>query len=171
MKVGKAVSNRKLRMSDEQRETIMDIIQRFAVEHNLTTIVEQKTPSAIFEPTEGAYDLIFTFIPTVTRTKKLMYRHQPTMKMLKLEEGKDPIITISLSYQDCIIEDTDNEHINQFHYFASTQGMDEREYRRRHWECYSNYNPFDYDTEADEIAKCIVNTLTTIVNDYTPLFK
>ena len=169
MKYGTAVVKKVIGISKQDFNAVMDAMIAFARINNLRMNYEPHDETYIERDKDG-YRHEFKFEPIQWNdgTANLMAVSHKT-KSLRINSPNIPAIVVMLSHNKELTEDT-NEWVEQYQFYVSTTALQEREYRRRHWECFSGYNSFDYDTDVEEIINSIKASLQYIVDAYCPLF-
>ena len=179
MKYGKAVAKKVIGISKQDFNAIMDAMITFARDNNLRLNYEPHDETYIERDNDG-YRHEFRFEPmqwidnaTVNQFQDVVTSmgliHKTKIKTLRINTPNIPDITIMLSHNHELTEDT-NEWVDQYQFYVSTSALQEREYRHKYWECFSGYNSFDYDTDVEEIINSIKSSLQYIVDAYRPLF-
>lgn len=168
MKIGKAISKAVIEITEEQKTELFSAILAFAKQNNLVFGYNAEKKSYLVYEGVNASTHTFTLQPKNCNYKQVKYG-TVTPKTVRIVPNMQPSIAITAEYTKSLIEGTD-EYVNQFHYFIHTSFLQEREYRHRHWETFSGYVSFDYDTDAKTLAESILQSLDNIVNAYKPLF-
>lgn len=177
MKYGKAVAKKVIGISKQDFSTIMDAMIVFARNNNLRMNYEPHDETYIEHDKDG-YRHEFRFEPMQwvdNATVNLSYDVASLMgvahkvKTLRINFPNRPDIVVMLSHNHERIEGT-NEWVEQYQFHVSTSALQEREYRCKHWESFSGYNSFDYDTDVEEIISSVKSSLQYIVDAYRPLF-
>jgi hypothetical protein len=173
MKYGKAVGKKIIAINKQDFDFLMSHMIAFAQGNNMRMDYEPLQDDGLyFNHDADGYRHKFTFEPMRwidNATANLLCDGQKT-KTLRILSPYIPAIAITLTHDHGLTEDT-NEWVDQYHFFASTSSLQEREYRRKTWECFSGYKSFDYDTDIEEIVSSIESTLQQIVDAYLPLFQ
>lgn len=169
MKYGTAVCKKVIGISKQDFNAVMDAMIAFARENNLRMNYEPHDETYIERDKDG-YRHEFKFEPVQWNdgvVNLIGVSHKT--KSLRINSPNIPDIIVMLSHNKELTEDT-NEWVEQYQFYVSTTALQEREYRRRYWECFSGYNSFDYDTDIEEIINSIKTSLKYIVDAYRPLF-
>ena len=171
MKYGKAVAKKTIGISKQDFNTIMDAMIAFARANNLRMNYEPHVETYIERDNDG-YEHEFRFEPMrwMYNVTANLLRCGNKTKTLRILPPSVPAITIILTNNHERIEGT-NEWVDQYQFHVSTSALQEREYRCKHWESFSGYNSFDYDTDLEEIISSIKSSLRYIVDAYLPLFN
>lgn len=169
MKYGKAVAKKVIGISKQDFNTIMDAMIAFARANKLRMNYEPHDETYIEHDNDG-YLHEFRFEPMQWIDNATANLLGNTHKTLRINSPNIPDIIVMLSHKHELTEDT-NEWVDQYQFYVSTSALQEREYRCKHWECFSGYNSFDYDTDIEEIISSIKSSLRYIVDAYLPLFN
>lgn len=171
MKYGKAVRKKVIGINKCDYDIIMSHMIAFAQENNLRMNYEPHDEMCIERDNDG-YCHEFRFEPMrwIDNTEVNLLRCGNKTKTLRILPPNIPTIAIMLTNNHERIEGT-NEWVDQYQFFAYTSALQEREYRCKHWESFSGYNSFDYDTDLEEIISSIKSSLRYIVDAYLPLFN
>lgn len=169
MKYGTAVAKKAIGISKQDFSAVMDAMIAFARINNLRMNYEPHDETYIERDKDG-YRHEFKFEPIQWNdgTANLIGVSHKT-KSLRINSPNIPAIVVMLSHNKELTEDT-NEWVEQYQFYVSTTALQEREYRRRSWECFSGYKSFDYDTDIEVIINSIKTSLQYIVDAYRPLF-
>lgn len=168
MKIGKAISKAVIEITQEQKSELSSAITAFAKENNLALEYKAEKQSYLVYEGGNASTHTFTLRPKNCNYKQVKFG-TTAPKTIRIVANMQPTINVAIDYTKSLIEGTD-EYVNQFHYFIRTSFLQERGYRRRRWETFSGYVPFDYDTDAKTLAESILQSLNHIVSAYKPLF-
>lgn len=171
MKYGKAVAKKVIGIDKCDYDIIMSHMMAFAQENNLRMYYEPHDETYIERDKDG-YRHEFRFEPMqwVDNATVNLLRYGLKTKTLRINSPNRPDIIVMLTHNHERIEGT-NEWVNQYQFYVSTSALQEREYRCKHWECFSGYNCFDYDTDVEEIVSSVKSSLQYIVDAYRPLFN
>lgn len=170
MKYGTAVAKKAIGITKQDFNAVMDAMITFARDNNLRLNYEPHDETYIERDNDG-YRHEFRFEPMQwidNATVNLLGNTHKT-KTLRINTPNIPDIIVMLSHNHELTEDT-NEWVDQYQFYVSTSALQEREYRHKYWECFSDYNSFDYDTDVEEIINSIKASLQYIVDAYRPLF-
>lgn len=169
MKYGKAIDKVILPISNEAINYVETEVKKLGEAYNMWVVID-KFVSDYMKYAENGFNLTIEFKPKAYTEGPI--RHSQTKSRLKLLDltNDTPYIYVDLSYNDSVIEGT-NDHVNQYHYYVRTHGLLEIPYRHHNIGAFSGYVSFDYDTDIETITKSFLNSVTTILEAYKLLMK
>lgn len=166
MKYGKAIGEFLLPFKSEDFSVLYHKSREIAQRLGLNVAVTKQKRNW---PKYGKDGYVVEVVFTPTEWKEGVTRDPKTHNRLKVFSHDTPYIKAEVEFNDSRIEGTDHR-VNQYHCFIGTHNLFECEYKCRHYEAFSKYQSFEYDTEINEIMSFIGCEVAKIYQAYHLLF-